>query len=569
MEQFIVSARKYRPQVFADVVGQQAITNTLENAISNNHLAQALLFTGPRGVGKTSCARILAKRINQEASFADEEDFAFNIFELDAASNNSVDDIRSLTDQVRIPPQTGKFKVYIIDEVHMLSQAAFNAFLKTLEEPPAHAIFILATTEKHKIIPTILSRCQIFDFKRIGVLDAKNYLKTIAEKEGITADDDALHIIAQKADGAMRDALSIFDRVVSFSGDNLTREAVTQNLNVLDYDVYFSITDLVLDNKIPEALIAFNEVLTKGFEGHHFINGLASHFRDLLVAKDKATVDLLEVGDTAKKKYLEQSTKASVQFLITAIEKANDCDLNYRTSKNQRLLVELTLMQIASITFDGEKKKSANYIIPATFFTSLSPAAKAIAKPTLKKQVANTTTNTSVEEVANTNSATTTRKPSLKNVRRRTSSLSLKSIHLKKEEKTDNQVEENFDNHPKEIFTQGELEDAWNAYHAILIKKGKKSIAASMISNLPKLGDNFEITLDLPNSLMSGQVEKERPKLMKHLRESLNNFGISLSIIVNEKVTKKFAYTPQEKYSKLLEKNPALALLKEAFKLDL
>ncbi len=357
MEHFIVSARKYRPQNFEDVVGQQAITNTLLNAIQNNHLAQALLFTGPRGVGKTSCARILAKKINQqEVKVSDDEDFAFNIFELDAASNNSVDDIRSLTDQVRIPPQTGKYKVYIIDEVHMLSQAAFNAFLKTLEEPPAHAIFILATTEKHKIIPTILSRCQIFDFKRIGVLDAKNYLKTICEKENIIAEDDALHIIAQKADGAMRDALSIFDRVVSFSGKNLTREAVTENLNVLDYDTYFNMTNLLLENKIPDVLNAFNTILAKGFEGHHFINGLASHFRDLLVAKDKVTLDLLEVGDAAKKKYLEQSIKASIPFLMQSINKANDCDLNYRASKNQRLLVELTLMQIASITFDGEKK---------------------------------------------------------------------------------------------------------------------------------------------------------------------------------------------------------------------
>ena len=371
MEHFIVSARKYRPQNFGDVVGQQAITNTLENAIKNNHLAQALLFTGPRGVGKTSCARILAKRINQEDATTEDEDFAFNIFELDAASNNSVDDIRSLTDQVRIPPQTGKYKVYIIDEVHMLSQAAFNAFLKTLEEPPAHAIFILATTEKHKIIPTILSRCQIFDFKRIGVLDAKNYLKTICAKENITGDDDALHIIAQKADGAMRDALSIFDRVVSFSGSNLTREAVTQNLNVLDYDVYFNITDLLINNKIPDVLMAFNDVLGKGFEGHHFINGLASHFRDLLVAKDETTIPLLEVGDNTKKNYLEQSRKANLQFLVSAIDKANECDLKYRGSKNQRLLVELTLMQIASINFDGAKKKSSNFIIPATFFASL------------------------------------------------------------------------------------------------------------------------------------------------------------------------------------------------------
>ncbi len=357
MEHFIVSARKYRPQNFEDVVGQQAITNTLENAIKNNHLAQALLFTGPRGVGKTSCARILAKRINQESSDSADEDFAFNIFELDAASNNSVDDIRSLTDQVRIPPQTGKYKVYIIDEVHMLSQAAFNAFLKTLEEPPAHAIFILATTEKHKIIPTILSRCQIFDFKRIGVLDAKNYLKVICERENITADDDALHIIAQKADGAMRDALSIFDRVVSFSGNNLTREAVTQNLNVLDYEVYFNMTDLLLENKIPEVLMAYNEVLAKGFEGQHFISGLASHFRDLLVAKDAATIPLLEVGDATKKKYLEQANKAAMPFLLPAIDKANDCDLKYKTSKNQRLLVELCLLQIASINFDGAKKK--------------------------------------------------------------------------------------------------------------------------------------------------------------------------------------------------------------------
>jgi DNA polymerase-3 subunit gamma/tau len=357
MEHFIVSARKYRPQAFDEVVGQQAITDTLENAIKNNHLAQALLFTGPRGVGKTTCARILAKQINLVSGESEDEDFAFNIFELDAASNNSVDDIRSLTDQVRIPPQVGKYKVYIIDEVHMLSQSAFNAFLKTLEEPPAHAIFILATTEKHKIIPTILSRCQIFDFKRIGVMDIKNYLIKIAKTEGIEAEDDGLHIIAQKADGALRDALSIFDRVVSFSGKQLTRQAVTENLNVLDYDVFFKATDLIHEHKIPELLLHFNDILSQGFDGHHFITGLASHFRDLLVAKDKATVDLLEVGDNAKKKYLEQSESSDLRFLLRAIELANTCDLNYKTSKNQRLLVELTLMQLASIDFDGAKKK--------------------------------------------------------------------------------------------------------------------------------------------------------------------------------------------------------------------
>lgn len=358
MEPFVVSARKYRPQTFKDVVGQQAITNTLLNAIENNHLAQALLFCGPRGVGKTTCARILAKKINENAAETpnENEDYAFNIFELDAASNNSVDDIRNLTDQVRIPPQVGKYKVYIIDEVHMLSTAAFNAFLKTLEEPPKHAIFILATTEKHKIIPTILSRCQIFDFKRITVKDAAEYLKYIAENQEIEADDDALHIIAQKADGAMRDALSIFDRVVSFSGKNLTRKAVTENLNVLDYDTYFAATDLILEHNIPSLLMLFNETLSKGFDGHHFISGLASHFRDLMVCHHQATINLLEVGDEAKKLYFEQSKKASSSFLMKGIDIANDCDLKYKTSRNQRLLVELALMKLSSIDFDGEKK---------------------------------------------------------------------------------------------------------------------------------------------------------------------------------------------------------------------
>ena len=562
MEHFIVSARKYRPQNFEDVVGQQAITNTLENAIRNNHLAQALLFTGPRGVGKTSCARILAKNINQQGvKVSEEEDFAFNIFELDAASNNSVDDIRSLTEQVRIPPQTGKYKVYIIDEVHMLSQAAFNAFLKTLEEPPAHAIFILATTEKHKIIPTILSRCQIFDFKRIGVLDAKNYLKIICEKENINAEDDALHIIAQKADGAMRDALSIFDRVVSFSGTNLTREAVTENLNVLDYETYFNMTDLVLENKIPQVLNAFNTVLSKGFEGHHFINGLASHFRDLLVAKDKDTLALLEVGDVAKKKYLTQATKANIPFLMQAIKKANDCDLNYRASKNQRLLVELTLMQIASITFDGEKKKSANYIIPATFFQALSPAAKEISKPFEKK-----TTIAPLKEVK-------TRKPTLekgihKSAERRTSSLSLKSIHHKKEDKTAS-TEVNYDNHPKEVFTEKTLQKYWEEYTDLLNKKGQKSMASIVGTALPILEDGFKILFTVPNKLMEDQFKKGKPKLLKFLREKLNNYGIEILLTLNETVEKKFAYTPQEKYLKMKGMNPLLEKLRQTFELDM
>jgi DNA polymerase-3 subunit gamma/tau len=562
MEHFIVSARKYRPQNFEDVVGQQAITNTLENAIRNNHLAQALLFTGPRGVGKTSCARILAKKINQQGEkISDDEDFAFNIFELDAASNNSVDDIRSLTEQVRIPPQTGTYKVYIIDEVHMLSQAAFNAFLKTLEEPPAHAIFILATTEKHKIIPTILSRCQIFDFKRIGVIDAKNYLKTICDKERITAEDDALHIIAQKADGAMRDALSIFDRVVSFSGTNLTREAVTENLNVLDYETYFNMTDLVLENNIPQVLNAFNTILSKGFEGHHFINGLASHFRDLLVAKDKETLALLEVGDAAKKKYLAQATKANTTFLMQAIKKSNECDLNYRASKNQRLLVELTLMQIASITFDGEKKKPANYIIPATFFQALSPATKVVSKPIEKKIIASSPKEVIAQKPR-------LEKASRTSTERRTSSLSLKSIHLKKEDQK-TAVEVNYDNHPKEEFTEKSLQQHWKDYTDLLNKKGERSMASIIAAGTPQLKDRFKISYTVPNKLMADQFRKGKPKLLKFLREQLNNYGIEILLTLNEAVEKKFAYTPQEKYHKLKEMNPLLEKLRQTFELDL
>ena len=436
MEHFIVSARKYRPTQFKDVVGQQAITSTLESAIENNHLAQALLFTGPRGVGKTTCARILAKKINQDDSVNENEDFAFNIFELDAASNNSVDDIRNLIDQVRIPPQVGKYKVYIIDEVHMLSSAAFNAFLKTLEEPPKHAIFILATTEKHKIIPTILSRCQIFDFRRINVKDTKNHLANVAKSEGIEAADDALHIIAQKADGALRDALSIFDRVVSFSGNKLTREAVTENLNVLDYTYYFEVTDLLLDNNIPNTLILFNNILSKGFDGHHFIMGLASHFRDLLVCKTPETIELLEVGEDTKATYKTQSESTSQAFLIHAIELANDCDLKYKTSKNQRLLVELCLMQLASITFDGEKKKPSGFIIPASYFRSKSIPEVKVTRPVETPETSTKEIPAVVEKVEEPKAAYLKKElptPIIKSTQRPTSGLSLSSIRKKKE----------------------------------------------------------------------------------------------------------------------------------------
>lgn len=358
MNQFIVSARKYRPQNFNDVVGQQAITQTLENAIENNHLAQALLFTGPRGVGKTTCARIVAKKINQKTMPQEQDsDFAFNIFELDAASNNSVDGIRSLIEQVRIPPQVGQYKVYIIDEAHMLSTAAFNAFLKTLEEPPKHAIFILATTEKYKIIPTILSRCQIFDFKRITVSDMRDYLKHIAQEQNIEAEDEALQIIAQKADGAMRDALSTFDRVVSFSGDKITRKATAEILNVLDYQTYFEATDLLLQNNIPSALLLLDNIIAKGFDTHHFVSGLAGHFRDLIISKNPKTQTLAQVSQETQKQYQKQAQKADFEFLSKGLEIISSTDLNYKQSKSPRLMVELMLMQLASLTFTGDKKK--------------------------------------------------------------------------------------------------------------------------------------------------------------------------------------------------------------------
>lgn len=362
MENYIVSARKYRPLEFEDVVGQKAITETLNHAIESNHLAQALLFCGPRGVGKTTCARILARKINEHKNGIEvkEQDFAFNIFELDAASNNSVDDIRSLIDQVRFPPQVGKFKVYIIDEVHMLSTAAFNAFLKTLEEPPAHAIFILATTEKHKIIPTILSRCQIYDFKRIEISDIKDHLKGIAEKENVTYEDDALHLVAQKADGALRDALSIFDRLVTFTDAKLTLENVAENLNVLDYEVFFKVIENALNNDIHSLLLQFNSVLEKGFDAHLFVAGLGGHFRDLLVAQNPASVSLLDVGEKTTQKYLEQAQQCSPQFLIDGIEICNQADIHYKTSKNPRLTVEIALMQLASLTTPKTDKKKSS-----------------------------------------------------------------------------------------------------------------------------------------------------------------------------------------------------------------
>jgi DNA polymerase-3 subunit gamma/tau len=613
LEPFIVSARKYRPQTFKDVVGQQSITNTLQNAINNDHLAQALLFCGPRGVGKTTCARILAKQINSDGTEGPDEDFAFNIFELDAASNNGVDQIRELIDQVRIPPQVGKYKVYIIDEVHMLSANAFNAFLKTLEEPPKHAIFILATTEKHKIIPTILSRCQIFDFKRITVKDAADYLKYIAESQGINAEEDALHIIAQKADGAMRDALSIFDRVVSFSGKELTRKAVTENLNVLDYDTYFKATDFILQHNIPQALMLFNHTLALGFDGHHFISGLASHFRDLMVCQHPETIVLLEVGEAAQKSYREQSQHTSSSFLLRALDLANECDLNYKTSKNQRLLVELTLMKLASIDFDGEKKnpeslalqhKTIDFIAPSAFYQNI-PTAPKIADTVQKSQVriavnqiAEPTATIQAKEVppeegkptpivVPEKEATPTPLPEAKEApkeaekphggnininapTKRVSGLSISSLKAKKQHELNKiEVVIDEDDLPKTPFTQEILHQHWNDFVIQIDAKGQKILASNLSVDIPKLKDDVIICIEMPNDTMKKEIERENYELMEYLRAKLHNHFIQLQISVNEKSAKKFAFTPEEKYEKLREKNPAIDLLRKEFDLYL
>ncbi|MEZ8002903.1 MAG: DNA polymerase III subunit gamma/tau [Patiriisocius sp.] len=587
MEPFIVSARKYRPTTFKDVVGQKAITNTLENAIENNHLAQALLFTGPRGVGKTTCARILAKKINQDGNHKEDEDFAFNIFELDAASNNSVDDIRNLIDQVRIPPQVGQYKVYIIDEVHMLSSAAFNAFLKTLEEPPKHAIFILATTEKHKIIPTILSRCQIFDFRRITVQDIKGHLASVAQQENITAQDDALHVIAQKADGALRDALSIFDRVVSFSGENLTREAVTENLNVLDYTYYFNITDLVIQNDIPQVLLAYNEILSKGFDGHHFIMGLASHFRDLLVCKNQQTISLLEVGDQVKKMYLEQSQQTPHDFLIEALDIANSCDLKFKTSRNQRLLVELCLMQLTSLTAQGEKKKAnklkKRFVLPPSHFKEIAGQAQEKLDTTQQVPVIATppivqTNQTKEQENQNPSSTQVDKQETIQqpqpikdevSSKKRVSALSLKSIQKKHQlTKEINARIPNQENLPTEDFTQQQMITHWNAYTEIVKGQGKYNFLSHLTMNEPKLKDGM-IHLEFPNQTIKLEVERDKFELLTYMRKELQNYNVDLVIDVNELQVKRYAYTDKEKYEKLVEKNPNLEALRNAFELDI
>ena len=583
MNHFVVSARKYRPDTFDEVVGQKAVTNTLQNAIENNHLAQALLFTGPRGVGKTSCARILAKKVNQ-ISAGEASDYAFNIFELDAASNNSVDDIRNLNDQVRIPPQTGQFKVYIIDEVHMLSSSAFNAFLKTLEEPPKHAIFILATTEKHKIIPTILSRCQVFDFKRITVQDIKEHLRTIATKEGVEAEDEALQIIAQKSDGAMRDALSTYDRVVSYCGTKLTRTAVAENLNVLDFETFLHSTNLILNADIPGLLVYFNSVLAKGYDGQHFINGLASHFRDLLVCKNPSTLELLDVGEKTRENYKKQSSSLSMNQLLEFIDLANACDFNYKMSQNKLLHVELCLMKLASYqNSSSQKKKPKSIVAPQQKTTSKPKNAvektsdsaevkpKKESKPiesdeSLTDKVSEPEFNDSHSEKTDEEEKIDKRKDKIE-LPKKKSGLSLKSIEYKKHHDQKANKNHKPDEVLSEEFSIEDLKSAWIKFAEIIDKKGEKLLASTLLSDIPKLKDKT-IEIQMPNETMKIEIQQNKSRILKYIRNTLRNTSIDLEVHVNVSQQKKYVHTNEEKYNHFVEKNPKVELLKQKLDLD-
>lgn len=586
MENFIVSARKYRPQVFDEVVGQQHVTNTLLNAINQNHLAQALLFTGPRGVGKTTCARILAKMINSEESTGDDQDFSFNIFELDAASNNSVDDIRNLIDQVRFAPQAGNYKVYIIDEVHMLSQAAFNAFLKTLEEPPKHAIFILATTEKHKIIPTILSRCQIFDFKRITVEDIAAHLKNVATQESIEAEAEALHIIAQKADGALRDALSIFDRIVSFSGKNITYNDVITNLRILDYDYYFRTTDLILNQDRSGLLLIFNEILDNGFDGHLFVNGLAAHFRDLLVCKDPKTLQLLEVGDNTKARYSEQAKAVDAGFLLRGLKLLSEVDVKYKGSNNARLLVELSLLQLSQLVHgEPEKKKSSPEQIsqkpapqpPQQQASSRTPiSTPEPPKPVQQKQPENTASPTPApatpKPVAQTPPTTTT--VASGRAKKRRSGLSITGT-LHGNAQNTNEEEEAIDETainpdlPKDAFDEAQFSNIWNEFIELMKDQSKQRIYSTLANKSYALKDNFIIELQLENEIQESYFTENKSDILKFVRAKLNNFSIQFDIKIIKNAKKLEPYSPQEKFQYLAEKNPNLLVLKQKLDLDL
>jgi DNA polymerase III subunit gamma/tau len=567
MDDFIVSARKYRPQTFDTVVGQNSITNTLKNAIRNNQLAQAFLFCGPRGVGKTTCARILAKTINCEnlspsgeacdkclscTSF--NETSSFNIYELDGASNNSVDEIRNLVDKVRIPPQTGKYKVYIIDEVHMLSASAFNAFLKTLEEPPAYAKFILATTEKHKIIPTILSRCQIFDFKRITVEDISRHLSYVASKEGIEAEENALHIIAQKADGAMRDALSIFDQLVSFAGNLLTYETVIDNLNVLDYDYYFRITEQILAREIPGILVTINEILDKGFDGQHFLIGFGEHLRNLLVCKDPVTLKLIETAPNIRTRYQQQATECRADFLLQLLDINNRCDLNYKISNNKRLHLELALMQMGSLSDQGAKSSADLPVITPATRKPAPPNEKRVpdpGKPAIVK-------------------VTEPLKPGDKKAFPGT--ISIKSATQGKVEEPGTTADTSpVTEEPEESFSgfsQDQLEKTWDEF-AKTLQQESTHLYNVLRNHKPLLKEDFVVEFCVENKLLEEELNLKRNDLLDWLRTRLSNRKITFQIVVQEMMNAAKPYTDREKLARMAEKNPSLKEMKEQLDLEI
>lgn len=602
MENYIVSARKYRPSTFESVVGQRALTTTLKNAIATQKLAHAYLFCGPRGVGKTTCARIFAKTINCmsltaegeacnacESCVAFNEQRSYNIHELDAASNNSVDDIRQLVEQVRIPPQIGKYKVYIIDEVHMLSASAFNAFLKTLEEPPRHAIFILATTEKHKILPTILSRCQIYDFNRINVDDTVQHLTYVASKEAITAEPEALNVIALKADGGMRDALSIFDQVVSFTGGNITYKSVIENLNVLDYEYYFRLTDCFLESKVSDALLLFNDILNKGFDGSHFITGLSSHCRDLLVSKDASTLALLEVGASIRQRYQEQAQKCPLLFLYRAMKLCNDCDMNYRASKNKRLLVELTLIQVAQLTTEGDDvshgrgpKQAIKPIFTQTAAAQQTQSAPVVpqSQTAVQPVPSATVSSTPVSSAPVPPPAAAPGVVSLGQVKeeKKIPVMSKSSIGLsiKHSQKTAEQQQATsvysaqVAAQPTEdfIFNEKDLNYYWQEYAGQLPKE-QKAIAMRMQNvRATLLNDTtFEVVID--NELVAKDFTALIPQLQAYLRERLQNRKVKMTVRVSEATENIRAFGRVEKFQMMAQKNSALLQLKEEFGLEL
>lgn len=605
-DNYIVSARKYRPATFDTVVGQQALTTTLKNAIATGKLAHAYLFCGPRGVGKTTCARIFAKTINClsplpggeacdecESCKAFNEQRSFNIHELDAASNNSVDDIRTLIDQVRIPPQVGKYKVYIIDEVHMLSQNAFNAFLKTLEEPPHHTIFILATTEKHKILPTILSRCQIYDFNRITIQDTVDHLAKVAQNEGIHAESEALNVIAQKADGGMRDALSIFDQVASFTGGNITYQSTIDNLNVLDYEYYFRLTDFLLAEKVEDSLLLLDEILKKGFDAHHFITGLHAHLRDLLVSRDAATLALLEVGASIREKYRQQAAQCSPKFLYRAMKLCNDCDLNYRQSKNKRFFVELTLIQIAQSGDDDEASglspkqtlkpifqrtpQSEVNVQPATTqpATTAQPAAPVQSVTVQPTSVAPAATVSGTSPVASTfPEQKTAAQPTIKKIKAGQLGFSIRQRPAAKNVEiagpattpaTDVRPAIQEDR-PIRI---DELQLKWREF-AMSLPSVESAYKARLMNIEPRLlSDGCTVEGAVENEMVQKDLLRLAPQLTHFLREALHNSKVQILISVNEEAVKVRAYSKLERYQMMSEKNENLKKLKELFLLEL